>query len=368
MKNSQLVLQEIIASRNPGSESSLQSPSPDFLRPRLEQMNSYEMAEIYVDSAFLFSAITFLRDERWLEQKKITQPNSSSLYDFLGSYFDHELAIISYLKSTVASVASVGELKGIERQAQFTERGTIAVMQKRSYLEQKIFAAHALELMSQVFRLESQLQADKKLLGQHLGLSLYRTFDRLDDLFALNYQADVGMKTDLTGTERLYEGAGVGVQSGYSTVVTALDHLGLAQGARFIDLGSGYGRVGLIVGLLRPDIEFVGYEFVPHRVHIANAATQNLGLQNKVEFFTQDLSLKSFVIPEAEAYYMYDPFSEETYSHVLNQLVAIARRRPIIIVTKGNARKWLVNVATLEGWGHIEEHDSGNLCFFRSAV
>lgn len=368
MKNSQRVLQEILASRNPGGESRPQSPSPDFLGPWLEQMNSYEMAELYVDSAFLFSAIAFLRDERWLEQKYKSQSDTSSLQDFLGSFFEHELAVISYLKSTVSSVASVGDLKGIEKYAHFTERDAIVVMQKRPFSEQKIFAAHALELMSLVFRLESQLQADKKLLGQHLGLSLYRTFDRLDDLFALNYQADVGMKTDLKGTERLYEGAGVGVQSGYSTVVTALDHLGLAHGARFIDLGSGYGRVGLIVGLLRPDVEFVGYEFVPHRVHIANAATQNLGLQNQVEFLIQDLSLKSFVIPEAEVYYMYDPFCEETYAHVLHQLITIARKRPITIVTKGNARKWLVNVAMLEGWSHIEEHDSGNLCFFRSAV
>lgn len=368
MKNSQRVLQEILASRNPGGERRSESPSTEVLGSWFEKMNSYEMAELYVDSAFLFSAITFLRDEHWLEQKNKSQTHLSSLQDFIGAYFDHDLANISYLKSTVSTVGSIGELKNIEKYADLTECATILLMQKRPFSEQKIFAAHALELMSHAFRLESQLQAEKKLLGQHLGLSLYRTFDRLDDLFALNYQADVGMKTDLTRTERLYEGAGVGVQSGYSTVVTALDHLGLTQGARFIDLGSGYGRVGLIVGLLRPDVEFVGYEFVPHRVHIANAATQNFGLQNKVEFFTQDLSLKSFVIPEAEVYYLYDPFSEETYAHVLNQLIAISRKRPITIVTKGNARKWLVNVAMLEGWSHIEEHDSGNLCFFRSAV
>lgn len=367
MKSSQRVLIDLVSYKTLQGQSFQEVPPRESLLLLFAQNNSYELAEIFVDSAFLLSAVTFLRDEHWLSQKNKTLSEVSGLNEFLGSYFAKELSFISYLNATVSAVATVAQLKTVEKSAHQIEVCAILEMKKRSYGEQKRFAQHALQLMSQAFQLEAQSQSDKKLLGQHLGLSLYRTFDRLDELFVLNYQADVGMKTDLAGTERLYEGAGVGVQSGYSTVVTALNHLRLVQGDRFIDLGSGYGRVGLIVGLMCPDIEFVGYEFVPHRVDIANRATQNLGLEKNVEFFTQDLSLKNFVIPEAAVYYMYDPFSEETYKHVLDQLIVIGRKRPITIVTKGNARKWLADIVNCEGWRHVEEHDSGNLCFFRSA-
>ncbi len=174
------------------------------------------------------------------------------------------------------------------------------------------------------------------------------------------------MKQDLQIKERLYEGAGVGVQSGYSTVLTALENLSLKPGDRFIDLGSGYGRVGLVVGLMHPEVNFVGYEYVPHRVKIAADSTERLSMEKHVHFLTQDLSLKEFQIPEAEIYYMYDPFSEDTYGHVLSQLIELAKHRKVMIVTKGNARGWLMDVVRQEGWGEPQEFDSGNLCLFVS--
>ncbi|MNU03300.1 hypothetical protein D3C72_2472680 [compost metagenome] len=63
---------------------------------------------------------------------------------------------------------------------------------------------------------------------------------------------------------------------------------------------------------------------------------------------------------------MYDPFSEDTYGHVLSQLVEMSRHRKITIATKGNARGWLTETARREGWSEAEEFDSGNLCLFHT--
>ncbi|MEK2645716.1 SAM-dependent methyltransferase [Bdellovibrio sp. BCCA] len=334
------------------------------LAKELTAFSSSELGEFFVDSAFLGCAANFLKEERWL-QNKDRSVKEKSFTEFLRPYFQVELFSLQFLQSFIQE-SSEKNLKSIITQALRAEQEVISVIKDRPYSEQKIFAKKSLKLMLDLFELENKLQVEKKTQGLHLGLSMYRTFDALDEVFNLNYDIDLGMKTDLQGTERLYEGAGVGVQSGYSTVSLALHHLNLPEGARFIDLGSGYGRVGLVVGLLRPDIDFIGYEYVPHRVEVASTTTENLGMQSHVHFYTQDLSLKSFQIPEAEIYYMYDPFSEETYGHVLSQLIEISHHKKIIIATKGNARKWLLEVARREGWSSPEEFDNGNLCLFHT--
>jgi precorrin-6B methylase 2 len=146
----------------------------------------------------------------------------------------------------------------------------------------------------------------------------------------------------------------------------ALRYLNPVKGSRFVDLGSGYGRIGLVVGLMRPDIDFLGYEYVPHRVDIAAAATLNLGLEQHVHFNAQDLSLSDFKIPIAEAYYIYDAFTEETYHRVIAQLVAIGSQKKITVITKGNARQWMEAASQRGNWSKPQQFDNGNLCFFRS--
>lgn len=340
---------------------------PQFLEAAQNEtqgFSSEELAQLYVHTALLMSSMQFLKEEHWLKNGN-TLLSTALFKSFVEDLMKSELLPLSFLQSYLES-SSLAETKIMAQKAEVIENLVIESVKTKSFPEQKSFAVEALDLMSDLFDLESRLQREKKLQGLTLGLSMYRTFDKLDDVFNLNYQADVGMKTDLHGTERLYEGAGVGVQSGYSTVLTALRHLNPAPGARFIDLGSGYGRVGLVVGLMRPDIDFIGYEYVPHRVSIAKTTTAHMSMQSHVHFFTQDLSLKEFQIPDAEIYYMYDPFSEETYGHVLSQLIEISRRKKVVIVTKGNARGWLMDVVRHEGWPPPEEFDSGNLCLFHS--
>lgn len=326
--------------------------------PDFSAVSSADMADVYVDVAFLETAMDFLRDEIWIHK-------NLSREKVIEELFSYELLSLHYLQPII-DISSKKSIQATHEKALSFQNLMLSAIISRTYSEQKIFLTKALHKMSGLFSFESELQAEKSLLGQHLGFSLYRTFDGLDKIFDLNYQADVGMKQDLQMKERLYEGAGVGVQSGYSTVLTALKNLSLKPGDRFIDLGSGYGRVGLVVGLMHPEVDFVGYEFVPHRVKIASDSTERLEMQKHVHFHTQDLSLKEFQIPEAEIYYMYDPFSEETYGHVLSQLIEFSKQRKVMIITKGNARGWLMDVVRKEGWITPQEFDSGNLCLFVS--
>ncbi|KYG66981.1 hypothetical protein AZI86_08135 [Bdellovibrio bacteriovorus] len=320
--------------------------------------SSTEMAHAFVDIAFLDTALTYLLDEQWLHKDQ-------ELAEIVTSLFARELASLDHLRSQL-DLSSKKSIRAAQAEALKTQEDLLLFIKIRADQEQKIFLREALQKMSGLFSFETLLQNERKVKNEHLGFSLYRTFDGLDKIFDLDYEADIGMKQDLAVKERLYEGAGVGVQSGYSTVLTALKNLNLKAGDRFIDLGSGYGRVGLVVGLMHPEVDFIGYEYVPHRVDISKHTTERLEMTNHVHFQTQDLSLKEFHIPEAEIYYMYDPFSEETYGHVLSQLIKFSKYRKITIITKGNARGWLLDVVRKEGWLSPQEFDSGNLCLFTS--
>ncbi len=329
----------------------------------ISALSSAELAYVFVDMSFLVSAIKFVDEERWIQQKDSLK--EVSFGKFVKKILTAELAPVLFLHEFFEH-SSIEGIKQASVNCSEIEKLVINTIKTKTSADKKNFSVTALKLMSELFEFEHQLNLKKHELGLNVGLSLYRTFDRLDEVFNLDYLADQGMVSSLTGTERLYEGAGVGVQSSYSNALIALRYLNPAKGSRFVDLGSGYGRIGLVVGLMRPDIQFMGYEFVDHRVTLAAAASVDLGISQHVHFRTQDLSLVDFQIPVADAYYIYDAFSESTYQHVLAQLVQISQKKKITVVTKGNARQWLQGAGQKGNWSQPQQFDNGNLCFFRS--
>lgn len=192
----------------------------------------------------------------------------------------------------------------------------------------------------------------------------YRTFDPLDLLFGIKY-VDEDMALAGGSGERLYFSAGVGVQTGYSNLFESIDRMSLKPGHRVIDLGSGYGRLGYLLGYLFSDVTFTGYEFVLDRVQDGNANLTHLGLSSRIQFLQQDLSSDQFRLPWANVYYMYDPFTPATYEKVLAQLVENSRLGAFKIITKGAATEAVETAAkNFAGVLRREKFDNGNLCLF----
>jgi len=324
----------------------------------IERITPKELAHLLVDVAFLRSVLKFIEDEHWIQSKKDTD-KEVNFNKFIKKFFKLELKPVVFLHPFF-EVSSLDGIRLAARNAALIETSIIQQIKTKTYIDQKIISTTTLQLMSELFEFEHQLNIEKKEDGIETNLSLYRTFDILDQVFELNYIHD---ETALiTQKERLYENAGMGVQSSYLTALMALRYLNPAKNSRFVDLGSGYGRVGLVIGLMRPDIDFIGYEFMEGRVNVATSTCSNLGMEQHVHFHTQDLSSKDFKIPAAEAYYIFDSFSDETYKHVLERLQEIALTKKITVVTKGNARLWFKN----NNWSSPQEFNDGNLCLFRS--
>lgn len=322
-------------------------------------LNEKEWAGLFVDTLYLKTVLQFVIEDHWLQNRNSTAPLQFDR--FIKKYFEMELKPLRYLHPFFESSA-IDNMHGASKAIARAERHLLEKIKSKSYEFKRLFMQSSLQRMSELFEHEFQMNSDDRKKVDDARLSLYRTFDVLDEIFELNYLQNEVASIDQK--ERLYENAGLGVQSSYATTLLALRYLNLPKGSRFIDLGSGYGRIGLVLGLMRPDIQFIGYEFVKERVDIANKASTHFQLNSHVQFRTQDLSQSEFKIPVADTYYIFDSFAEASYAIILEQLQEMTQHRRITVVTKGNAKLWLKN----QYWLEPQEFNGGNLCFFRSRI
>jgi hypothetical protein len=93
----------------------------------------------------------------------------------------------------------------------------------------------------------------------------------------------------------------------------------------FVDVGSGHGLPLLVLGLLFPDVTFTGFDIVRAKVQTTNKMAGRLGLPN-VKFIEQDLSARKFQLPEADAYYFYNPVNLEIIQTLGKQLTKLAKQ------------------------------------------
>lgn len=329
----------------------------DHLISISQNLDEKNFAHLFIDSIYLNSVLHFLIDEHWIQSQK--SPDEIQFARFIKPFLDSELKKLLFLHSFFLD-GDLEDLRVATKSLGQAEKIFIKIIKSKPATFQKKLLQISLQIMSELYEFEHQMNITSEKNNDRAHLSLYRSYDLLDQIFELNYISNETSNPDQK--ERIYEGSGVGVQSSYATTLLALRYLNLAKGSRFIDLGSGYGRIGLVIGLMRPDIQFTGYEFVKERVDISNKVSAYFDLGQHVHFMSQDLSLANFKIPFAETYYIFDSFTDTSYAIITNQLQEMALHKRITVVTKGNAKLWFKN----KYWSEPQEFDNGHLCFFRS--
>lgn len=117
------------------------------------------------------------------------------------------------------------------------------------------------------------------------------------------------------GNEILYlRGAGVWESPTWLLMHMLRNKMKPQPGQTVMDLGSGFGALGMLIGLFYPEVKFIGYEILPERVDEANRAALANGFTN-VEFRTANLA-ELPALPIADHIYMYSPFNGETGNKV----------------------------------------------------
>lgn len=148
------------------------------------------------------------------------------------------------------------------------------------------------------------------------------------------------------GQERVWQGYDSMPQTGWLELREMMAGLDLKPGQTVVDLGAGFGRLGMLLGLLYPEVSFIGYEIVPERVEESKRVQKILGLsKSKVQFIPVDMSLASFKPAMADIYYAWYPVSETTGEKLFRDLKEISITRPFrLVLLSGFAAKdfsWL---------------------------
>lgn len=118
------------------------------------------------------------------------------------------------------------------------------------------------------------------------------------------------------------------LQTTYHDLKNIFETLRPGNNQRIIDLGAGYGRLGIFLHHFYPRTEFLGLELVEERVREGNRLLSLLGsIEKKMKVC--DLS-KISELPEGDIYFIYDFGSVDHIKHILEMLKPTSKKTLVV--------------------------------------
>jgi hypothetical protein len=149
------------------------------------------------------------------------------------------------------------------------------------------------------------------------------------------------------------------LQTPYSELSDICLALNLRPGMKVIDLGTGYGRLAIVLGSLHPGVHFEGYELVSERVKEGQRIFRQLDLQNAL-IYEQDLTDENYSLPEADVYFLYDYGKVSHIRQTLHQLGDLVLKRNFKLIARGKGIRslieWEFPWLTVHGPIHAENY------------
>jgi hypothetical protein len=116
-----------------------------------------------------------------------------------------------------------------------------------------------------------------------------------------------------------------------SVILELFDQLQFSADDVFYDLGSGLGKVVMLVHLL-VQIPCIGVEFEPAYYAYAVQRADAMSLR-EVKFINADTREVDY--SDGTVFYLFNPFGGEIFNHVLASLAQVARQHPITVCSYG---------------------------------
>jgi hypothetical protein len=127
----------------------------------------------------------------------------------------------------------------------------------------------------------------------------------------------------------------------YAELVQMCDMLRPPPGETVVDLGCSYGRMGIVLGKLYPEVHFIGYEYVKERVDEGNRVLVELDC-SKATLYTQDLMDEDFVLPRATYYFLYDFGKTSHIRNILNKLEDQTSSNRFKVIARGKGSRSII--------------------------
>ncbi len=104
--------------------------------------------------------------------------------------------------------------------------------------------------------------------------------------------------------------------------------------SHFVDLGAGYGRMGLVMAEHLPKARFTGIELLDDRI-AASRHLKHVWQKHHREMICADLSSPDFILPHASHYFIYDFGSVRAIDRCLEKLRYQAKLAPFCLIGRG---------------------------------
>lgn len=159
------------------------------------------------------------------------------------------------------------------------------------------------------------------------------------------------------------------LQTPYPEIRMMLEALNLQPGQTVIDLGAGYGRMGLVGAIFHPDVRFLSYEISRDRAQEGQRMYRLLLQELSSKPFglvEADVTRSDFMIPHAEVYFIYDFSDLDSIIRVLDQIKGYAKKSTIKVVGRG--RRTRDQIERHEPWLSqvIEPEHLGNFSIYQT--
>ncbi|MCP4915034.1 MAG: hypothetical protein GY909_18090 [Oligoflexia bacterium] len=132
-----------------------------------------------------------------------------------------------------------------------------------------------------------------------------------------------------------------------------------------VDIGSGYGRVGLVLSVLFPKAKFTGYEIVKQRVNEGNRVLSLYDLDNS-EIKLEDVLSDDFNLPEADLYFIYDFSEKEDIERTLKLIKSKMNKKKYFLITRGDRIENLLKHQFKHIWKEVYSLGSSDLKVYSS--
>jgi hypothetical protein len=139
----------------------------------------------------------------------------------------------------------------------------------------------------------------------------------------------------------------------YRVFRDSIASLNLPEGSVVVDMGSGLGRMGMVVGAHFPQFKYVGYEFHEFRLRPSSENANAFGFDN-VQYIQADFSSPELNLVDGDVFFFYYPNNNPgVMAAAMEKIHQIAKRKKVRILIRmsvgggGERAPWLKQV----GWG-----------------
>ena len=207
-----------------------------------------------------------------------------------------------------------------------------------------------------------------KFLDKELGYRIPKIEEKLLKKFSAYDKA-----VDISNKKQHYQGTETWIglhpqilQTPYCDIYKALELLSDKDIRHVVDIGAGYGRVGLVLSVLMPEAQFTGYEIVKQRRSEASRIFTKLKLKNSA-IELQNVLEDSFEIPEADVFFIYDFSEREDVNIILRKMLERMRNREFYLITKGDRVDYLMKYIFNNEWIKFSNVGDTGLKIYKSA-